>query len=75
MAEVGKRKSVAVSSIGKLKTAVQMLALVVLLYCTKGTDASLVVAGLVLLYIAAVLTIWSMMMYLKSALAQLLSAS
>jgi CDP-diacylglycerol--glycerol-3-phosphate 3-phosphatidyltransferase len=75
MAEVGKRKSIAVSSIGKLKTAVQMLALIVLLYCTKGTDASLVVTGLILLYVAAVLTIWSMLMYLKTALAQLLSSS
>ena len=36
MAEIGKRTSVAVSSLGKVKTAVQMLALIVLLYCDNS---------------------------------------
>lgn len=71
MAELGKRASVAVSSIGKFKTAVQMLALVVLLYCDSSTNAALVLTGYVLLYLAAFLTIWSMFYYLKAAWSQL----
>ena len=74
MAEVGKRKSVAVSSLGKIKTAVQMLALMVLLYCDYTTNATLVFSGYILLYIAAFLTIWSMCIYLKAAWTQLVSA-
>jgi CDP-diacylglycerol---glycerol-3-phosphate 3-phosphatidyltransferase len=73
MAEIGKRTSVAVSSIGKFKTAVQMLALIVLLYCDNSTNATLVFTGYVLLYISAVLTIWSMLIYLKVAWIQLVS--
>lgn len=73
MAEVGKRNSVAVSSLGKVKTAVQMLALMVLLYCDYTTNATLVFTGYVLLYIAAFLTIWSMCIYLKAAFRQLTS--
>lgn len=71
MAEIGNRASVAVSNLGKFKTAVQMLALVVMLYCDSTTNAALVFTGYVLLYIAAVLTIWSMLIYLKAAWLQL----
>lgn len=71
MAELGKRKSVAVSSLGKLKTTVQMLALTVLLYCDNSTKAPIVFIGYTLLYVAALLTIWSMFFYLKSAWKQL----
>lgn len=71
MAEVGKRSSVKVSTLGKFKTAVQMVALVVLLYCKSKTNISIVVAGYALLYVAAVLTIWSMLIYLKAAWSQL----
>ena len=74
MAEIGKRSSVAVSSLGKVKTAVQMFALVILLYCDNSTNAFLVFTGYVLLYAAAVLTIWSMLIYLQAAWAQLTSA-
>lgn len=74
MAEVGKRASVSVSSLGKVKTAVQMFALIVLLYCDNSTNAILVFIGYVLLYVAAVLTIWSMLIYLKAAWSQLVSA-
>jgi CDP-diacylglycerol--glycerol-3-phosphate 3-phosphatidyltransferase len=73
MAEVGKRASVAVSSLGKIKTAVQMFALLVLLYCDNSTNAALVFSGYVLLYVSAVLTIWSMCIYLKAAWIQLIS--
>lgn len=73
MAEIGKRKSVAVSSLGKIKTTVQMLALTILLYCDNATNAYLVFTGYLLLYVAAVLTIWSMCIYLKVAWVQLLN--
>lgn len=71
MSELGKRKSVAVSSVGKIKTAVQMLALVVLLYADNSTSAPIVFVGYILLYAAALLTIWSMFFYLKAAWVQL----
>jgi CDP-diacylglycerol--glycerol-3-phosphate 3-phosphatidyltransferase len=67
MAEIGKHKRVAVSKLGKVKTAVQMLAVVILLYCDNNTNAYLVFTGYILLYIAAVLTIWSMCAYLSAA--------
>jgi CDP-diacylglycerol--glycerol-3-phosphate 3-phosphatidyltransferase len=67
MAELGQRASVAVSRLGKIKTMMQMAALAVLLCCTPQTGAFLVVAGYLLLYIAAGLTIWSMVLYLKAA--------
>lgn len=67
MAEIGKRTSIAVSWLGKVKTFVQMLALIVLLYCGAATPAVFIAIGYALLYIAAVLTIWSMVIYLKTA--------
>jgi len=67
MAEIGKRTSVAVSRLGKIKTVIQCLALIVLLYCDAATNEFLVICGYILLYIAAVLTIWSMLIYLKAA--------
>lgn len=63
MAELGKRASVAVSYIGKLKTAMQMTAITVLLLHHPLLDT----AGYVLLIVAAGLTIWSMFVYLKAA--------
>lgn len=74
MAEVGKRKSIAVSSLGKIKTAVQMITLLVLLYCNGTTNAKLVFLGYFLLYTSAILTIWSMFIYLKAAWIQLVQA-
>ncbi len=68
MAEIGKRTSVAVSHLGKVKTAIQMVALIVLLYCDAATNVFIVLVGYVMLYISAVLTIWSMMIYIKAAL-------
>ena len=67
MAEVGKRAHVAVSSLGKIKTAVQMLAIIVLLSCNNTTNPTLIFTGLALLYISASLTIWSMLIYLQAA--------
>lgn len=61
MAEIGKRNSVAVSIIGKIKTVAQMTALTWLLW---RPCALVINAGLVALYIAAILTLWSMCQYL-----------
>lgn len=67
MAEIGKRTSVAVSWLGKVKTFVQMLALIVLLYCGPATNSFIIFIGYALLYVAAVLTMWSMVLYIKAA--------
>jgi len=64
MAEIGKRSSVAVSWIGKVKTTAQMLALVALLW---RPDQWVLGIGIAALYIAAVLTFWSMFQYLNAA--------
>lgn len=73
MAEVGKRSSVAVNMIGKVKTAVQMTAIAVLLSQAPGTQSFAFIAdiGLAALQFAAVLTLWSMFVYLKAAWADL----
>jgi CDP-diacylglycerol--glycerol-3-phosphate 3-phosphatidyltransferase len=67
MAEIGKRTSVRVSHLAKVKTTIQMLALILLLYCDAATNVYLVLLAYALLYLAAVLTIWSMAIYLKTA--------
>ena len=72
MAELGRRTSVAVSMIGKVKTGFQMVSIVVLLAVDAQRDGSEVLAaGVVLLYIAAGLTLWSMWVYLRAAMAVL----
>ena len=68
MAELGQRTSVAVSYIGKVKTTFQMLAIIGLLAVDPATDANWLLAlSYVLLYTAAVLTLWSMLIYLRAA--------
>ncbi|GAB7530180.1 CDP-diacylglycerol--glycerol-3-phosphate 3-phosphatidyltransferase [Pseudomonas sp. 3A(2025)] len=66
MAEIGARAQVAVSSMGKWKTAAQMLALVILL-ANPPALTFWVFLGYALLLVAAGLTLWSMMQYLKAA--------
>ena len=69
MAKVGQSKSVAVAFIGKLKTLSQMVAIPLLLYHDPVLD--LVYAqwlGTVLINVAAVLTVASMLYYLRKAL-------
>ena len=72
MAQIGASKSVAVHFVGKLKTTVQMVAIPFLLY-----DGVLFGAidtrdwGAVLILIAAILTIWSMVYYMKKALPEI----
>ncbi|WP_093309312.1 CDP-diacylglycerol--glycerol-3-phosphate 3-phosphatidyltransferase [Allopseudospirillum japonicum] len=65
MAELGQRAQVAVSSLGKWKTSLQMIAIGMLLAFEPGHVWACL--GLLLLYIAAVLTLWSMFIYLKVA--------
>ena len=63
MAELGNRTSVAVSYVGKLKTTFQMIAITVLLLNWQ----SLEMIGYVLMVAAVILTLWSMMIYLRAA--------
>ncbi len=68
MAQIGASKSVAVSSIGKIKTTAQMIAIPMLLY--HGRLLNLIDTrfwGQWLLGVAAVLTVWSMFYYLRKA--------
>ncbi len=67
MAEVGDRALVAVSTIGKIKTSAQMLALLLLLYREPVGHFPTAEIGFVLLYVAAGLTLWSMFIYLRAA--------
>lgn len=67
MAELGERAHVAVSSLGKYKTMAQMIAIVLLLYRDPIADLPVQTVGFVLLYIAACLTLWSMVVYLRAA--------
>ena len=66
MAEIGERAQVAVSSIGKWKTAAQMVALIILLANPPSFNAW-VIGGYALLILSAVLTLWSMTQYLLAA--------
>ena len=68
MAQIGASKSVAVSSIGKIKTTAQMVAIPMLLF--DGVLFGKVNThywGQWLLWIAAALTLWSMFYYLRKA--------
>jgi len=67
MAELGKRASIAVSYIGKIKTTLQMVAIILLLMFNPDTVPYFDTFGLMLLYVAAALTLWSMVIYLKIA--------
>lgn len=67
MAEIGARAQVAVSMAGKLKTAAQMVAIVLLIVGDPVWGLPVEALGYGLLYIAAVLTLWSMALYLRAA--------
>ncbi len=67
MAEMGNRTNVAVSMIGKIKTTVQMVAILLLLYREPIMELPTAVVGMVLLYVAMLLTLWSMVIYLRAA--------
>ncbi len=67
MAHVGDEAKVAVSIIGKFKTATQMLAIGFLLYAQPLGDFPTLEIGFILIYVAAFLTLWSMVVYLRAA--------
>jgi len=73
MAEMNRRGIVAVAWLGRVKTTFQMVALVVLLANPPQFDRPLVLIGYGLLYIAAVMTLWSMVLYLRAAWPSLMS--
>jgi CDP-diacylglycerol--glycerol-3-phosphate 3-phosphatidyltransferase len=75
MAEIGERTQVAVSFIGKIKTTAQMIALLLLLYRQPLWGFPTNEVGVLLLYVAAILTLWSMVMYLKAAWPMLSASS
>ena len=72
MAQIGASRSVAVHMLGKLKTATQMTAIPFLLY--DGTLFGVIDTawwGTGLIWVAAVLTVWSMVYYLRKALPEI----
>ena len=72
MAQIGAAKSVAVHMVGKLKTVVQMVAIPFLLF--NGKLFGLIdthLWGVWLIWIAAVMTVWSMVYYLRKALPEI----
>lgn len=67
MAEIGLRTKIAVSKLAKTKTFAQMAAIAFLLAQGSIQSWVLLLIGYVLLYLAAVLTLWSMIVYLRAA--------
>lgn len=67
MAEIGARAAVAVSALGKVKTTAQMISIVLMILRDTLFGPWLYGLGMVLLYIAAILTLWSMVLYLMAA--------
>ena len=75
MAKVGAAGSVAVAFVGKLKTAAQMSAIPLLLYQAPVLGFDGMALGTVLIYVAAVLTLWSMGYYMRCAWPELMRRS
>lgn len=67
MAKIGAAKSVAVSMLGKIKTAAQMLAIPLLLFYVPLLGQNVRFLGNCLIWVAALLTLWSMGYYLRMA--------
>lgn len=67
MAQLGAHQHVAVAYIGKLKTAAQMMAIVLLLYGSPILYWDALWLGEILLFLAVILTLWSMVYYMKMA--------
>ena len=67
MAEMGKRQRIAVSILGKFKTVGQMLAIFLLLSQNPLKFSWITLSGYILIYAASILTLWSMILYLKLA--------
>lgn len=67
MAELGSRATVKVSFVGKAKTVAQLLSLILMIYHESLFSIPMYETGLVLYYLAAFLTLYSMMIYLRAA--------
>ena len=67
MSEIGRRSHVAVSPIGKLKTIVQITALIMLIWKVDLLFIPMYATGYILIMVAAALTLWSMATYLMAA--------
>ena len=68
MAQIGRTKNVAVAFVGKVKTAAQMTAIIALLLWEPVIPGiATPVLGTVALWVAAILTLWSMLHYLRLA--------
>ena len=67
MAEIGKKTSIAVCLAAKIKTTAQMFAVGSLLLHCPAFGNKFLILGIILLYFAVGLTLWSMYMYLKTA--------
>ena len=75
MAQLGNSKSVAVSMLGKVKTTFQMIAILLLLYHEPVLIFSAHAVGTLLVYVAALLTLGSMIYYLMLAMPQITQKS
>ncbi len=71
MAEMNDSVAVAVSYLGKVKTTLQMVAITLLLIVPVDTQSATTTIGYVLLYLASIMTLWSMSQYLRAAWASL----
>ncbi len=67
MAHIGSRAKVAVSSLGKVKTIMQMTGLSLMMFREDVLGLPMYQIGVVLLVVAAALTLWSMVAYLQAA--------
>ena len=67
VAQSGARAGMAVSTLGKVKTTTQIIAIALLLYSQDLVGFPTLLVGESMLYVASALTIWSMVGYLKSA--------
>jgi CDP-diacylglycerol--glycerol-3-phosphate 3-phosphatidyltransferase/cardiolipin synthase len=67
MAEIGARRKVAVSAVGKIKTIAQIVGLTMMLFHEDLWGLPIFWIGLGLTIVAAILTLWSMALYLQAA--------
>jgi len=67
MATIGERANVKVSMLGKVKTTLQMFGIAFMVFKDEFLGIDVYAVGFVLLVAAAVLTIWSMIIYLQAA--------
>jgi CDP-diacylglycerol--glycerol-3-phosphate 3-phosphatidyltransferase len=67
MATIGERANVKVSMAGKIKTTLQMFGIAFMVYQDDLFGIPIYNVGFVLLVLAAIMTIWSMIIYLRAA--------